>query len=135
MNFDKSSNESLELTKSIEYLLKAERVLQTSHIYSNPASLSMVMIRISTYAGAVEEKLAEYEKNYEIKQADLYRQYLREEKLSPTAAEKQVKIALGELKGNIAYLSRIVSSAWKQVSTCQSRVSHLNQEWNTGKHL
>ena len=115
----------MELDKAIEFLLKVENQLRSSDGIMNPTFMSKAMARLSTYTGAVEEKLAEYEKDYELQQSQLYRKLLIEEKLAATAAEKHVKIELGELRGNIAYLTRIVASAWRQVGVLQSRINHL----------
>ena len=90
--------------------------------------MSREMMRLAQATGAAEIHLAELEKDYEIAVAKQLHRFLVTEGTSATNAEKRVKIELGELKGQLAYLSRIVSSAWKQISTIQSRYNHLQKE-------
>jgi len=47
-------------------------------------------------------------------------------KISP--AETLSKMELAEVRGQISYLSRISSSAWRQVNVIQSRIQHLRTE-------
>lgn len=115
----------MDLATALKYLLEAETRMQTPFATNNPSLMSKTMARMSTYAGVIEEKLAEYERNYEIHQAQLLKKFMINEKLSVTAAEKRVKIEIGDLKGQIMYLSRIIGSAWRQIGVLQSRINHL----------
>jgi hypothetical protein len=94
--------------------------------------MSEQMMRLAQATGAIEDHLAILEKQYDLKQAELLHRFLVTEGTSATNAEKRVKIELGELKGQLSYLSRIVSSAWKQISTIQSRWNHIQKE-NVGQ--
>lgn len=122
----------IPIETAIEGMMDAQEKLRSDQGINSPVYMSKMMMRLAQYTGAVEEYLAQYEKDYEIKQSQLLKRFLVTEGASATQAEKRVKIELGELKGQITYLSRIVSSAWKQVSTIQSRWNHLQKE-NAGQ--
>ncbi len=115
----------MKLENAITYLLKIEANLQDAHNIIDPAFMSKSMVRMSIYTGAIEEKLAEYEKDYEVKQSMLLKQFLVDLKMPVTAAEKRVKIELGESKAQIVYLTRITASAWRQIGVLQSRINHI----------
>ena len=121
----------MQLEDSVKKLLELEMYTQTPGFIEQPVAMSKAMARMSIYTTAVETKLAEYERDYEMEQARLYRQLLVTEKLAATAAEKHVKIELGKLRGDIAYLTRIVASAWRQVGVLQSRINHLVKQSET----
>jgi hypothetical protein len=81
---------------------------------------------------SVESFLAGFEKDYEIRYARLLGEYLTRGE-SATATEQRVRIELAKEKGEIKYLTRIVSSAWRLVSTAQSRHNHLTTEQKMGR--
>lgn len=118
----------MDLQTAIKTMLDAQVKLRTKRGVLDPAYMSEQMMRLAQATGAVEEHLADFEKQYEQQQAVLFKQFLVTEGTSATNAEKRVKIELGELKGQLAYLSRITASAWKQISTIQSRYNHLAKE-------
>lgn len=122
----------MDLNQALEIVFDAQDKLRTRRGVNDPFYMSEQMSRMAQATGAVEIHLAELEKDYEVKQSKLLHQFLVTEGTSATNAEKRVKIELGELKGQLTYLSRIVSSAWKQVSTIQSRYNHLQKE-NVGQ--
>ena len=115
----------MKLEEAIDKLLKLQAISRQPGFIDNPSLMSQTMARMSSYAGAVEANLAEYEKDYRVQEAEVYHKLLIEEKLSASAGEKHIKIELGHLKGQIAYLTRIVSSAWSQIGVCQSRINHI----------
>lgn len=123
----------MRLEQALKQLINIKAGL-TEQTILDPTEMSRCMTRIAMYTSIVEDYLATYEKNYEIEQSTLFNKYLRNDKLSASAAEKEVKIELGVLRGDIAYLSRIVASAWKTCSILQSRINHIQTEINTGKH-
>lgn len=125
----------MKLEDAVKGVLDAENNLRSREGINNPSFVSEHMQRLSQYLGSVEEHLAQYEKDYELQQAELLKKYLIELEMPITKAEKMVKIELAVTKGQIAYLSRIVSSGWRQVSTAQSRINHLVAEWNIGSKL
>jgi hypothetical protein len=115
----------MDLEEATKKLLQLEVLTQGQGFIDNPVTMSRTMARMSAYTGAIETKLAEYEKDYEIQQSQLYRKLLIDEKLAATAAEKHVKIELGELRGQVAYFTRIIASAWRQIGVLQSRINHI----------
>lgn len=121
----------MELNKALKGMFDAEMLLRSRRGVNEPIFMSEQMMRLSQYAGAVEEALAEYEKDYEINLSRALKKYMLDDKMKPTPAEARAKMDLGETKGQIAYLSRLVSSAWKQVGVIQSRINHLAREATT----
>lgn len=115
----------MDLHIALKGMFDAENILRTPQGVSNPSTMSESMMRLSQYTGAVEEKLAEYEKDYEIQLSRSLKEYMLDQGMKPTPAEARAKMELGELKGQIVYLTRLVGSAWKQVGVVQSRVNHL----------
>lgn len=118
----------MELDEALKVYFDATKNLRTQQGINSPVFMSKEMMRLSQATGGIEERLAELEKDYEVQVAQKLKLYLIDEGTSATNAEKRVKIDLGEVKGQLAYLSRLVSSAWKQVSTIQSRYNHLVKE-------
>lgn len=121
----------MELADALEKMLAVEASLREPGMASNPVGLSVRMIKLSQYTGAVEEKLAEYEKDLEIGYAVKLKQYLLDEKMKVTEAQRMVEMEIAETKGQVKYLTRLTSSAWKQIGTVQSRINHLNKESGT----
>jgi len=121
----------MELDKALQGMFDSQNKLRSKEGINNPSFISTQMQRLSQWIGIVEEHLADYEKDYEVNQAIMLKKYMLDEQLAVTAAEKRVKIELGEVKGQVVYLTRLTGSAWKQVGVAQSRVRHLVQESTT----
>lgn len=121
----------MDLDTGIKGMLKVQEELRSKAGVSNPTLMSTNMMRLSQYAGAVEEKLAEYERDLEVESAKKLRQYMIVEKMKVTQAERMVDIEMSETKGQVKYLTRLVGSAWKQVGVVQSRINHLVREAGT----
>lgn len=121
----------MDINTAIKGVLKTEEGLRSREGIMNPVFMSEAMMRLSQYTGAVEERLAEYEKEAELESARRYKYYLVEMKYAATKAEKFVKIDIAETKAQVTYLSRIVASAWRQVGVIQSRINHLVRESQT----
>lgn len=115
----------MELDESLKKLLELQIFTQTPGFIEQPVAMSKAMARLSIYTGAVESKLAEYEKDYELKTAQELKVRLIDEHMKVTQAEREVDIETAELKGQIKYLTRLVSSAWRQIGVLQSRINHL----------
>jgi hypothetical protein len=121
----------MDLQVAINGMLKAEADLRSREGVSNPTKMSLAMMTLSSFTSAVEEHLAQYEKDYETQEAQILRRYIIDEGKSATAAEKFVKMELGETEGQIKYLTRLTAAAWRQVGTIQSRYNHLVKEATT----
>jgi hypothetical protein len=90
--------------------------------------MSEQMMRLSQYTGAVEDRLAEYERDLETDYAARLHKYMIDQQMKVTQAERMVDMDTAFVKGQIKYLTRIVGSAWKQVGVIQSRINHLTRE-------
>lgn len=121
----------MELDIAIKGMLEVENGIRSAQAISNPVLLSTHMMRLSAYTSAVEEKLAELEKDFEVGYAVELKERLIDKSMKVTQAEREVDIILAETKGQIKYLTRIVGSAWRQVGTIQSRINHIKQESGT----
>jgi hypothetical protein len=121
----------MNLETSLKGMLSAEEALRSKEGVNNPVYSSEQMMRLSTYASAVEEHLAQYEKDFEIRYAKELKQRLFQDNAKVTQVEREVDIILAELKAQIKYLTRLVNSAWRQVGVIQSRINHLTREATT----
>lgn len=121
----------MDLQLAIKGVFDAENKLRSVEGVNNPSYMSTHMMRLSQFTSAVEQHLADLEKLYEIESSVLLRKFLIDEKLAVTNADKRVKVEMGETKGQIVYLTRIVGSAWRQVGVIQSRINHLVREAQT----
>lgn len=117
----------MDLKTAIDGLKDAKSKLQTRQAVSSLPLMSEQMHRLAIYTNAVEDHLAQLEKDLEIDEAAEYRNAVKDGK-SPSAAEKVAKYANAETKAEIKYLSRVVKSAWSLIGIQQSRWNHLEKE-------
>ena len=122
----------MNLETSLKTLFTAQDNLRTPRGVNDPDYISENMQRLAIASGAVEQHLAEYERDYELELGKRLGQYLVTEGVSATLADKRVRIDLAKQKSEITYLSRIVSSAWKLTSIAQSRHNHLTKDFRMG---
>lgn len=115
----------MDLNVAIKGMLSAETELRTRAGTNDPMTMSEHMARLAQYTGAVEEHLAEAEQVYEVNWAITYTKNVKT--MSVTAADNQTKIDMAEEKGQIAYMKRMVGSAWRQIGVVQSRYNHLKE--------
>lgn len=120
----------MELKEAVKEMLICQGRLRQPDILRNPSELSEQMAKLAAYTATVEEHLAKFEEWLELEEARLYKGYMvdRDEKMTATAAEKLVKLYKAKERAQIKYLTRIVSSSWRLVSTAQSRWNHLQSE-------
>ena len=118
----------ISLEESVKGMLSAQENLRTSQAKQIPAYLSEQNYRLAQYTASVDYHLALLEEEYEIKEAKILKESIRDKKMSATAAEKEVKIELGQLEGQIKYLGRITKAAWSQHMGNLARFNHLVQE-------
>lgn len=118
----------LSLEEAVKGMLDAQQKLRTSQSKQIPAYLSEQNYRLAQFTAAVDYHLALLEEEYEIKEATILKESIRDKKMSATAAEKEVKIELGQLEGQIKYLGRITKAAWSQHMGNLARFNHLVQE-------
>lgn len=121
----------MELDKALDGMFDAETKLRSREGVNNPVFMSEQMMRLSQYTGAVEEKLAEHERDLETDYAARLHKYMIDQSMKVTQAERMVDMDTAFTTGQIKYLTRIVGSAWKQVGVIQSRINHLTREATT----
>lgn len=121
----------MNLSDALEGMFDAEKALRSVEGVNNPIYMSKHMMRLSQYTGAVEERLAEHERDYEERYAVELKERMIDAGMKVTQAEREVDIELSSLKGQIKYLTRLVGSAWRQVGVIQSRINHLVKEATT----
>lgn len=121
----------MELNVALTGMFDAQKELRSQSAISNPSVLSEQMMRLSAYTSAVEEKLADYEKDFETETAFQLKVRLIDNHMKVTQAERETDILTAELKGQIKYLTRLTSSSWKIVGVIQSRINHLVREAGT----
>lgn len=118
----------LSLNEAVEGMLNAQENLRTGQAKQIPAYLSEQNYRLAQFTAAVDYHLGLLEEEYEIKEGLILGESIRGKKMSATAAEKEVKIELGAVEGQIKYLSRITKASWSQHMGNLARFNHLTQE-------
>lgn len=121
----------MDIEQALIGMKNAQEKIRTAGAINNPTFLSSQMMRLSAYTAATEEYLAKYEKDLEIQEGQLLKQYMIDQHMKVSHAERMIDIEISELKGQIKYLTRLVKSAWGQVGVIQSRINHLNKEAGT----
>ena len=120
----------ISLEVAIKGLGDTRERLHNAAALGNPTILSEQMMRMAQYAAILDEHLAGLEKEYDITLSATILRFIKDGyKTSP--AETQAKIELAEIRGQIDYLTRLSSSAWRQTSIIQSRINHLSSEART----
>lgn len=125
----------MELDKALKGMFAAQNALRgrDKRGINDPTFMSLQMARLAQYTGAVEEKLADLEKSFEINYSIELKARLIDKKppMKVTQAEREVDIQTAGEKGQIKYLTRLVASSWRQVGVIQSRFNHLVLEAST----
>lgn len=118
----------LTLEEAVKGMLDAQEKLRTGQAKQMPAYLSEQNYKLAQFTASVDYHLGQLEEEYEIKESQILRESIRDKKMSATAAEKEVKIQLGEVEGQIKYLSRITKAAWSLHMGNMARFNHLQSE-------
>lgn len=118
----------ITLSIATEGMLDCMDNLRTKAAKDQPAYLSEQVYRLGQYTAAVDYRLGELEQWYEESEAALLRDSIKEKGMASSAAEKEVKMELGNVEGQIKYLKRITSAAWSLHTGGMARVKYLNQE-------
>ncbi len=124
----------MELDEAVKSMLSVRASMRTRQAIEDPAYLSERMIKLAAVTSAVEEHLGELEEQLENTEHERY-QYYTADSLSPTAAERQAKDDVAELRGKIKKLTRFVNSSWKLTEKAQSRINHLTAEYKMGGRI
>lgn len=94
---------------------------------SNPSFISEHTHRLSQYVAIVESELADLEYDLELKESESFHEHIKNGK-SVNASKESIRREFTKERATINKYSRLVGSAWKLVSECQSRVKHLIAE-------
>lgn len=125
----------MKLEDAVKGMMNAREKLRSKQGVADPHFISEQMQRLAQYTGAVEETLAELEKQLEVVEARKFTHYTKEEGMSVNQAEILAKQEVGNLKGEIAKLKRYVNSSWQIVGVSQSRWNHLSHEQKLGGRI
>lgn len=117
----------MQLGIALRGMMDARNALQQKEGVSTPTYISEHMQRLAQYTSAVEENLAELEKQLKIRETKLYNEY-RVKGESSNASNVAVDHDTSSEKAEILKLIRLTSSSWKLISVSQSRIKHLLAE-------
>lgn len=121
----------MEIDVALKGMFDAESKLRSAVGITNIVAMSENMMRLTAYTGAVEQTLAELERDFEFDFSRLLKEKMMDHGMKVTQAERETDIEMAKIKGQIKYLTRLVGSAWKQVGVIQSRINHLVREAST----
>lgn len=117
----------MDIELAISGVLQERSALQQPEALSAPSYISEHMQALAQYNSALEERLGEAEKKFEIDEANLFKKYTTDGK-SVNAAQTIIKYELAADKAEITSLTRLCSSSWRFISVSQSRIKHLIEE-------
>lgn len=117
----------MDIETALKGMNNAKRKLESRDAINIPTILSEHTDRLATYTSAVEEHLAELEKELTILESDKWQEAIRDGK-SPSAADTIAKHEVAKEKGEVRRLTRMVKSAWSLVDMKRSRYNHITQE-------
>lgn len=120
----------ITLDEAVTGMLESQDKLRTPAAKEQPAYLSEQFYRLGQFTAAIEYHLALLEEQYEHDESVVLHEAIRVKKMSATAAEKEVKIELGDIEGKIKYLKRITDASWSLHMGAISRHKHLTMEVN-----
>lgn len=118
----------MTLEAAIEGMLDAQEKLRQPVAKTSPSIISEQYYRLAQFTSAVEYHLGKLEEDYERDEAKTLKKYMIDEGKSATAAEKFVKMEMGDREGKIKFLTRITSAAWRQHMGAMGRVNNLSNE-------
>jgi chromosome segregation ATPase len=108
-------------------VLKERTALEDSQGLSNPSYISEHMQALSQYVAILDDLARDKEEGLEKTEATLFKQY-RSQKMSVNGAQTQIKYEMMSDRAEMASLNRLVSSSWKFINACQSRLKYLVEE-------
>ncbi len=121
----------MDVDESVKYLLRVRNDLRSTRGVTDPIFISENMQRLAQYTGRVEEILAELEEDQDELENKAFHAHLSQGK-SVNMAETLAKKEVGNHRGKIARLSRLVKSSWALIGTAQSRRKHLETDFKLG---
>jgi predicted secreted protein len=96
---------------------------------SSPSQISEHTHRLTLYLDAAGESLADLEAELEIKETASFHEHVKKGK-SVNASKESVRREFTQERATIIRTSRLITSGFRLVSECQSRVKHLIAEAN-----
>lgn len=117
----------MNLSQALKGMANHREALLYKGSVSNPTFISEHAHRLSQYIGVAEAELANLEHDLEINESKSFHQHIAKGK-SVNAAKESIRREFTEDRATIIKTTRLVSSGWKLVSECQSRVKHLIAE-------
>lgn len=96
---------------------------------SNPSLISEQTHLLTQFISAAEESVVDMEHKLELDESKVFQAHVESGK-SAHAAKELAKRNFVQERADINRVNRLVASAWKVVSECQSRVKHLIAEAN-----
>lgn len=120
----------MNLEDAVKAMLKTREALRSKQGIIDPNFISENMQRLTQYTSAIEEHLAEAEKELENEMHNIFIQETRAG-TSVSQSETLARFKTKQLKGEIEKLSRYVKSSWAIIGVAQSRVNHLSKERQT----
>lgn len=119
----------MQLESALKGMARHREALLEKGSASNPSHISENTHRLTQYISIADERVGELEYDLEINEAKAFHEYLKEGK-SANAAKEIIRRDFVKERATIARTNRLISSGWKLVSECQSRVKHLIAEAN-----
>lgn len=117
------------LAKSIDGISKHREALLELGSASSPSQISEHTHLLTLYLDAAGESLADLEAELEVKETESFHAHLKKG-MSVNASKETVRREFTEERAVIIKTTRIISSGFRLVSECQSRVKHLIAEAN-----
>lgn len=93
----------MDIETSIAGVLQERGALQQPEALSAPSYISEHMQRLSQYTSALEERLGDAQKEFEIREGELFKQYTH--KMSVNAAQIKIKYEIAADKAEITRLT------------------------------
>jgi len=121
----------MNLDEAVGHMLRVRGDLRSKRGVTDPLFISENMQRLTQYTGAVEEHLAVLEEELDLQEMHIFTGYMKQGK-SASAAETLTRFEVGETKGSVARIKRLVNSSWSIIKTSQSRYNHLSEEYKQG---
>lgn len=117
------------LSTALKGITKHREALFEIGSASNPSQISEHTHRLTQYIAVAEEKLSDLESELEINESKSFHEHISTGK-SVNAAKESIRREFPRERAEIIKTTRLISSSWRLVSECQSRVKHLIAEAN-----
>lgn len=117
----------MDIATAISGVLTESSALQQEEGRYLPSYISEHMYILMQYNNALDICLAEEEKKYKLREAELFKEYTAKGD-STNKAQTKIKYELAADDAQLEYLKRLVRSSWSVIGAAQSRTKHLIDE-------